>query len=268
MVNMKAIWEKAAIAMGREQTTGLQRIGLFCSLAANFILSRGPGLNSFWLRTDAENWSISRFIKGAANEIPEGSQVFDAGAGSSPYRQYFNGHDYQCCDAFDIRGVTYLADLHSLPIIDAAYDTVICTQVLEHVQYPQRVLEELYRVLRPGGKLYLTAPQGWGLHYEPYNFFNFTRYGLDLLFKDVGFQVESIRERGGVFWYLGKRLRSLVPYLYIQRNGLGKVFMFTVFLFTAPILRYILPMTMYYLDALDKKQGYTLGYACVCTKPE
>ena len=261
------LWRKAVNVVGRDEVAGIQRLARLASLAADYIISRRPGLNSFWLRTDAENWSISRFLKSAADEISEGSLVFDAGAGSSPYLPYFRGHRYQSCDAYATKGVTYIADVHRLPVVDSAYDVVVCTQVLEHVQYPQQVLKELNRVLRPGGSLFLTAPQGWGLHYEPNNFFNFTRYGLDLLFRDAGFRVVSIRERGGVFWYLGKRLRSLVPYLYQQYHGTGKLLMFVFYLISQPVFRYALPMTLFYLDSLDKKQGYTLGYACICTKP-
>jgi len=39
-------------------------------------------------------------------------------------------------------------------------NAIINTQVLEHVEYPQKVLDEFYRILAPGGKLFLTAPQG------------------------------------------------------------------------------------------------------------
>lgn len=268
MVGVRTVWKKATTAMGRDQVPIRHKFVRLVTYAADVAIESKPTIGSYWQRTDAENWSISKFIERSTGQMPDGASILDAGSGSSPYLLYFNKQDYHSCDAYFPGGVSYFADLEFLPVTDHAYDYVICTQVLEHVKYPRKVLQELYRVLKPGGKLFLTAPQGWGLHLEPHNYFNYTRYGLDLLFNDVGFQVETIDERGGIFWYLGKRLQSLVPYLYRQQKGFGKVVVFGVFLITVPFLKLLIPMTMFYLDRFDKKKGYTLGYSCVCRKPD
>jgi SAM-dependent methyltransferase len=266
-MGVRLLWAKGMRAASSDGAGGLRRVGRLVTLGAGWIVEQGPGLDSFWLRTDAENWSISRFIKTAASQIPESSLIFDAGAGSSPYLRYLHRHRYQSSDIQPGNNVTFVADLHHLPISDRRYDAVICTQVLEHVQYPQKVLDELFRVLRPGGAIFLTAPQGWGLHQEPHHYFNFTSYGLQLLFRDAGFRDISINERGGILWYLGKRIRILIPYLYWQYRGIPKLTMFLFYLLSAPLFRYALPMTFFYLDAIDRKKGYTLGYACTCRKP-
>ncbi len=44
-----------------------------------------------------------------------------------------------------------------LPFADAAFDTVVCMDVLEHVQQPEKLLAEISRVLAPGGLAYITA---------------------------------------------------------------------------------------------------------------
>jgi SAM-dependent methyltransferase len=261
------LWRKARQVLDRDQVVGVARLRRLVTLAADSLIEHGPALDSFWLRTDAEGWSISRFIKASAEQLPEGSLVLDAGAGSSPYAGYFRRHRYHSCEAVANRALTFVTDLHHIPVQAASYDAVVCTQVLEHVQYPQKVLDEIFRALRPGGMLYLTAPQGWGLHQEPHHYFNFTRYGLDLLFRNAGFQEVTIGERGGIMWYIGKRFRSLVPYLYWQHRGAGRFILFLIFLLSAPLLRSLLPLSLFYLDAVDVKKGYTLGYACVGKKP-
>jgi SAM-dependent methyltransferase len=254
-------------AASGDGAVGLRRVGRLVTLGADWIVGQGPGLDSFWLRTDAENWSVSRFIKATADQLPNGARVLDAGGGSSPYMAYFGHHRYNSCDRYTKDRVTYFADLHQLPVSDDAYDAIICTQVLEHVPYPHKVVSELFRVLKPEGFLFLTAPQAQGLHFEPHHYFNFTRYGLELLFEDAGFRDISIAERGGIFWYWAKRNRSFVPYLYRQYQGAPKLALFIFYLISAPLLKYALPMAFFYLDGIDKKKGNTLGYACTCRKP-
>ena len=249
-----------------EGSTKPHRLRGLADKGKSLVMGRQPGLNSRWLRIDPQNWSISRFLRTAAEEIPAGALVLDAGAGTSPYLPYFRQHRYQSCDTYAKNGASFIADLHHIPVADCSYDAIICTQVLEHVQYPQKVLQELFRVLQPSGRLYLTAPQGWGLHQEPHHYFNFTRYGLELLFRDAGFQDISIQERGGILWYLSKRIRGLMPYLYAQHKGPAKLMLVLLHLVTVPFLQYALPMMLFYLDPIDKRKAFTLGYACTCRK--
>jgi SAM-dependent methyltransferase len=141
------------------------------------------------LRIDASRFGIVKFMEYAAKEIAPASKVLDAGAGSRPYQKYFSHTQYQSTDFEDAfnqaakKNHDFICSLDKIPQPDNTYDVIINTQVLEHVANPQAVINEFYRVLKNGGKLFLTAPQGWGLHGEPYNFFNFTCYGLKLLFE-------------------------------------------------------------------------------------
>lgn len=90
------------------------------------------------------------------------------------------------------------ADVEVLPFRDAAFDAILCTQVIEHVPHPARLVAEAARVLRPGGVLLLTAPQTWCLHQEPHDYFRYTRHGLAVLAREAGFRVESMESHGGV----------------------------------------------------------------------
>lgn len=59
------------------------------------------------------------------------------------------------------------ADAESLPFRDGCFDVVFCQQLIEHVVFPERVLAEIARVLRPGGSLFLSAPNRLGGHTLP-----------------------------------------------------------------------------------------------------
>jgi SAM-dependent methyltransferase len=100
---------------------------------------------------------------------------------------------------------TVVGDARFLPFVDGSFDGIICNEVLEHVFEKEKVLDEIRRVLRPGGWIILTAPMSWGLHYEPYDFWRFTPYSLRRLLEDRGFQVVRIEKVRGLFSLIGSR---------------------------------------------------------------
>jgi SAM-dependent methyltransferase len=243
-----------------------------------------PG--SIRLRLDAENFGLVKFMEFASREVKPEDRVLDAGAGGQQYRKYFSHAKYESTDfveAYDNTGKSihdFICSLDNIPKPDGSYDVIINTQVLEHVEYPQKVINEFYRILRPGGKLFLTAPQGWGLHCEPYNFYNFTKYGLRSLFEHAGFQVGYIKPRGGMFWYLGYELKIFPSYIlgqYVFEYGEYTsttrfkpkplaLLLVPIYILTSPFWLFIIPLLFFYLDRIDKRQGYTLGYAAYCVK--
>jgi SAM-dependent methyltransferase len=124
---------------------------------------------------------LERFMRAAAESLPTGALVLDAGAGDCPYRHLFRHTRYDAVDwgttPKEYGTLRFICELTAIPVGPDHYDGVICTQVLEHVREPVAVLRELHRVMKPGGTLWLTVPFFYDEHEVPYDYFRYTRYG-------------------------------------------------------------------------------------------
>ena len=115
-------------------------------------------------------------------------RLLDVGCGSRPYEPLFaqRGATYVGCD---VEGSPD-ADIHgyadALPVEDASFDLVLCTQVLEHVPDPAAAVRELRRVLRPGGRALVTTHGVAVFHPNPDDFWRWTSSGLERLFRENG----------------------------------------------------------------------------------
>jgi SAM-dependent methyltransferase len=128
----------------------------------------------------------------------------DLGCGQVPlygvYRERVG--EVVCVDwvrsSHDTTHVDVPADLNApLPLPDAGYDTVLVTDVLEHLADPRAFMSEVSRILRPGGKLILGVPFLYWLHEEPYDYHRFTRYALQAMCDATGLEVITLEEYGG-----------------------------------------------------------------------
>jgi SAM-dependent methyltransferase len=108
--------------------------------------------------------------------------VLDVGCGDKPYRDCLTYKSYIGIEVERSMNVDVLCDGGVLPFRDGCFDTVICIAVLEHVREPGRQMREMARVLKKRGRLIVVAPFFWNLHYEPNDYYRFTKYGLQHLF--------------------------------------------------------------------------------------
>jgi SAM-dependent methyltransferase len=222
-------------------------------------------------RADAERFGIVEFMKETSHSILSSDRVLDLAAGKCPYEKYFKHAKYESCDINPSHGQhlthpAFVCTMDSVPRKESSFDAVICTQSLHYLRYPQKGIDEIFRILKPGGKLFLTAAQGWGLTGSPH-YYNFTCLGLRAMFEDSGFDIKFIRPRGGIFWYIGHRFRILSQHIWSVQTGLIKLIAFPVYLIAFPVLEYAIPFLCFYLDRLDRRPNFTLGYACFCVKP-
>ncbi|WP_309134373.1 class I SAM-dependent methyltransferase [Cellulomonas sp.] len=94
--------------------------------------------------------------------------------------------------------VDHVADLREpLPLPDEQYDTVLLTDVLEHMPYPDALFAELRRVLRPRGRLVVGVPFLYGLHEEPHDHHRYTEHRLRLFCEDHDLEVLELYPYGG-----------------------------------------------------------------------
>ena len=164
------------------------------------------------------------FLGNAAASLSPGSKILDVGSGDAPYRELFAEHVYLTCDWAGSqyrpdRKPDYVAPADDLPLADEALDAVVCTQVLEHVPDPAAVMAELWRVLRPGGSLWLTTPLTWYLHELPHDYYRFTPSGLAHLAAQAGFPKHEIRAMNSTPETIGQILRHLGYLLGSQPDG-------------------------------------------------
>ena len=163
------------------------------------------------------------------------------------------------------RGRDFTGDVSALPFEEASYDIVLSTQVLEHVQDPQKVCSEMARVLKPGGHLFLTTPQSSPIHNEPWNYFNFTHYGLMLLFEKAGLQVVKKEAQGGHFTQLAFQLHWTARYL--QTCDAPKVIKVPLLLAAKVLFGFVTKVPLLLLDRFDTKRLNTQGWNFHGTKP-
>ena len=139
-------------------------------------------------------------------------QLLDVGCGMKPYQKLFEGAvdrwvgiDFMTTPSGPSAANVFGSALR-LPFASNKFDTVLSTQVLEHVSQPADLIREAYRVLKGGGHLILTAPQTNPLHEEPHDYFRYTCHGLRSLAEQAGFHVVEIRPLGGAIATIGQMI--------------------------------------------------------------
>ena len=162
------------------------------------------GLFAFNLR------NRDRWIAAQAAQIPAGSRVIDIGAGSAPHRSAFSHCEYKTQDFKALVGdqlrhgeystIDYVCDAKSIPVAPGSFDVALCSEVLEHHPEPIAVVQEIARILAPGGHLLLTAPLGSGIHQEPYHFYGgYTPYWYERFLGTAGFENVQVVANEGSF---------------------------------------------------------------------
>jgi SAM-dependent methyltransferase len=121
--------------------------------------------------------------------------------------------------------ITYIEDertnihihspLHHIPVVSNYFDTILCIAVLEHVENPEEVVPELYRVLKPGGHLVIEVPFLQPEHKVPTDFQRYTKDGLVRLVTHHGFRVEGIH---GLFTVYHTLYWQVFIWLHLKKN--------------------------------------------------
>jgi SAM-dependent methyltransferase len=167
----------------------LARLKAFYQHQLFFPSAAGIFLNPFYLARSALHQAMKDMASGVQGRL------LDIGCGTKPYQQLFAVTAYIGLDIDSDRtrslGVAdHLYDGGQFPFENDSFDSALCNQVLEHVFNPDEFLEEVRRVLKPGGRLLLTIPFVWDEHEQPYDFARYSSFGLAVLLRRHGFDIE------------------------------------------------------------------------------
>jgi SAM-dependent methyltransferase len=125
--------------------------------------------------------------------------LLDAGCGNRPYLPLYADRvtSHLGLDAVAGDGVDVIAFADRFPFRDGVFETVLMTEVLEHVADAERAAAESFRVLKPGGMWIVTVPYIYPTHEAPHDHRRFTHHGLIALAERHGFEVVSVAAKGG-----------------------------------------------------------------------
>jgi SAM-dependent methyltransferase len=161
-----------------------------------------------------------RLLQAIVKYAPElRGRMMDFGCGTKPYQPLFsNATEYVGVD-FEGEGhghqnesIDVFYGGESLPFPDNSFDSILATEVFEHIFNLEEILDELFRVLKPGGKMLVTVPFAWHEHEMPNDFGRYTSLGLRSMLEKHGFVVtnlektsnfvETIFQLWGLYWYI------------------------------------------------------------------
>lgn len=153
-------------------------------------------------------------------------KTLDLGAGSGKYRNIIKekAENYLAFDVKPGPAIDIVGDALDLPFGVGIFDTIVCTQVLEHVDKPWIAVKEMSRVLKKGGICILTAPFMEPYHQNPGDYFRYTIEGIKSLFKNEGFEVLECSSYGQVFSVISEFVRFSLFHPYKKRKkGSSKI---------------------------------------------
>lgn len=84
-----------------------------------------------------------------------------------------------------------------LPFSDGRFDTIVLSDVLEHIPTPEALCREISRVLAPSGTLILNVPFYYWLHEEPHDYYRYTQYALRRFIDLAGLRLVMLEATGG-----------------------------------------------------------------------
>ena len=166
------------------------------------------------------------WLSNALSRIPVGYRILDAGAGELRNRGICSHLNYVSQDFCQYDGVgdgkglqtgrwsdaqiDIVSDITAIPEPDHSFDAILCSEVLEHVPNPNLALDEFARLLKPGGKLVITAPFASVVHFAPYHFSTgFSRYWYEYQLAHRNFRIDELTPNGDWFAYCRQELMRL-----------------------------------------------------------
>ena len=145
----------------------------------------------------------AKFYDRVIREYAKG-YLLDLGCGKVPFYETYVSFisDNFCVDwensIHKNEFIDMVADLNMpIDIEDNCFDTIILSDVLEHIKEPKLLWSEMARILKEGGTLIMNVPFFYWLHEEPHDYYRYTKHSLTAMAKESGFEIIEIKSLGG-----------------------------------------------------------------------
>jgi SAM-dependent methyltransferase len=138
--------------------------------------------------------SFGKYVQLPEPIIEFGSFQVSDQIGYADMRPFFPGRQYIGCDMLPGVGVDRIENLHNLTFPNDYAGTVITMETMEHVENPFKALDEIYRILKPGGFLLLSSHMHFPIHNYPSDYWRFTPAGFYVLLNK--FPVRKVFSQG------------------------------------------------------------------------
>lgn len=197
-------------------------------------------------------WALPAYATGA---------LLDLGCGGVPFYEAYRPYaaEITCVWA---RGhhVDHECDLTTpLPFADSTSDTIILSDVLEHIPNPDHLWQQMARVLRPGGTVLMNVPFMYWIHAHPHDFQRYTEFALRRLVESSGLQVMGIEPIGGLAEVMADIAGKAVAKLPVAGRGMSAGIQAAGYAFSQGKTG---------RRVLEKSAHFPLGYSMVAVKPE
>lgn len=202
---------------------------------------------------------ISKYVK-IIKKYARGS-FLDCGCGDAPfYDVYKNTVNEICCmdwsnSEHENKHLDVIADLNvKLILSDNTFDSVLLTDVLEHIYRPKLLICELHRILKKDGYLMIMVPFYYKLHEKPFDYYRYTEFALRKMCEETGFKIIELEAYGGYWNVIG----DMVSKLLVRRS-----FLYKPFKILAKTVKLIPPFSRMNEKSKD---SFPLGYCVVVKK--
>lgn len=146
---------------------------------------------------------VKDFVRVCSKTLPIAEPIYEFGSlqvkgqeGFADLRPLFIGKTFVGADMCKGTGVDVILDLHSIDLPSNTVGTVLIIDTLEHVEFIERAMKEVYRILKPNGVIVITSVMNFIIHKYPCDYWRFTPQSFKSLLKPFTYSfVESIGEK-------------------------------------------------------------------------
>jgi len=209
--------------------------------------------------------NLLRIARDFLEGLPSGAQILDLGCGNGPYWHLNPSLNWVGVDVIETPRTSVVVKTgESLPFEKDTFDFVLCTQVLEHIDDNQFMIDQIERVMKPGGLLLVNVPFLYPLHGLPWDYHRITPERLGVILQN--FHIDKILTCGGI----GSSISTLWNNFW-QDWGHSSFHRRAIFIALWPLFLFSCLISNSFsiiLDYLDKTYKYPLIVYSVSSKPK